>query len=157
MSYSAEDQFSMIKPELAFAIILTSNLAAPILALVAGRRWPHCRKTLHFLAVIWVVLSSYVCDRMTFTPDITTVDDSYDDLDQFIAVVAILLQQLAILMTYVAWFACSAFVKRQRHLKKKKDATCNKHMPFRHVLASSCWPMVASRSARTPSRVPSVR
>ncbi|MHC2457692.1 hypothetical protein ACVMIX_004333 [Rhizobium leguminosarum] len=30
----------MIKPELAFAIILTSNFAAPILALVAGRTWP---------------------------------------------------------------------------------------------------------------------
>ncbi|MBY3388513.1 hypothetical protein [Rhizobium laguerreae] len=109
----------MIKPELAFAIILMSNFAAPILALVAGRAWPHCRKTLHFLAVIWVVLSLYVCDRMTFTPDIATADDSYDDLDQFIAVVAILLQQLAILMTYVTWYVCSAFVKRQRASRRE--------------------------------------
>ncbi|MEH7905533.1 hypothetical protein V7794_30845 [Rhizobium laguerreae] len=109
----------MIKPELAFAIILASNFAAPILALVAGRKWPHCRKILHFLAVIWVALSLYVCDRMTFTPDITTVDDSYDDLDQFMAVIAILLQQLAILMTYVTWYVCSAIVKRQRAPRKE--------------------------------------
>ncbi|TBD43427.1 MULTISPECIES: hypothetical protein [Rhizobium] len=104
----------MIKPELAFAIVVMSNLAAPLVAFVAGRTWPHWRKPLHFLAVIWVVLSLYVCDRVTFTPDITDVGDSYDDLDQFIVVVAIFLQQLAILATYLAWYVCRAFVKRQR-------------------------------------------
>ena len=109
----------VIKPELAFAIIMMSNFAAPIGAFIAGRTWPLCRKTLHLLAVIWVVLSVYVCDRMTFTPNITTVDDSYDGLDQFIVVIAILLQQLAILVTYLAWYACSAFVKWQRASRKE--------------------------------------
>ncbi|UFW65782.1 hypothetical protein RlegWSM1455_07100 [Rhizobium laguerreae] len=104
----------MIKPELAFAIIFMSNFAAPLVAFVAGRTWPRCRKTVHFVAVIWVVLSVYVCDRVTFTPDITDVGDSYDGLDQFIAVVAILLQQLAILVTYLAWHVCRALVNRQR-------------------------------------------
>ncbi|WFT86829.1 hypothetical protein [Rhizobium leguminosarum] len=105
----------MIKPELAFAIIFMSNFAAPLVAFVAGHTWPRCRKTLHILAVIWIVLSVYVCDRVTFTPDITDVgDDSYGGLDQFIVVVAIFLQQLAILMTYLARYVCSAFVKRQR-------------------------------------------
>ncbi|MGO7802962.1 hypothetical protein ACC778_02615 [Rhizobium ruizarguesonis] len=104
----------MIKPELAFAIVVMSNFAAPLVAFVAGRTWPRCRKTVHFLAVIWIVLSVYLCDRVTFTPDITDVGDSYDDLDQFIVVVAIFLQQLAILATYLAWYVCRAFVKRQR-------------------------------------------
>ncbi|UIJ81755.1 hypothetical protein [Rhizobium leguminosarum] len=111
----------MIKPELAFAIILASNFAAPLLAFVAGRRWPHRRKTLHCLAVIWVVLSVYVCDRVTFKPDMTTVDDSYEpgEMLQFFVVVSVLLQQLAILTTYLAWFACSAFVKRQRASRRE--------------------------------------
>ncbi|MGO8149671.1 hypothetical protein AB9F36_07625 [Rhizobium leguminosarum] len=105
----------MIKPELALAIFFTSNLAAPLLAFIAGHTWPRCRKTLHILAVIWIVVSVYVCDRVTFTPDITDVgDDSYDGLDQFIVVVAIFLQQLAILATYLGWYVCSALVKRQR-------------------------------------------
>ncbi|TAT79484.1 hypothetical protein ELI56_15325 [Rhizobium ruizarguesonis] len=103
----------MIKPELAFAIILMSNFAAPILAFIAGRTWPRCRKTLYFLAVIWVVLSVYVCDRLTFTPDIADVGDA-SGLDQLIVVAALFLQQLAILVTYLAWYVCSAFVKRQR-------------------------------------------
>lgn len=60
----------MIKPELAFAIIMMSNFAAPIGAFIAGCTWPRWWKTLHSLAVIWVVLSVYVCDRMTFTPHI---------------------------------------------------------------------------------------
>ncbi|WP_327205772.1 hypothetical protein [Rhizobium beringeri] len=109
----------MIKPELAFAIIFMSNFAAPLVAFVAGRTWPRCRKTVHFVAVIWVVLSVYVCDRVTFTPDITDVGDSYDELDQFIVVVAILLQQLAILVTYLAWYVCRAFVKRQRASRRE--------------------------------------
>ncbi|TAY91921.1 hypothetical protein ELH85_01250 [Rhizobium ruizarguesonis] len=104
----------MVRPEIALAIIMMSNFAAPIGAFIAGRTWPHCRKTLHFFAVIWVVLSVYICYRMTFTPHITTVGDSYDGLDQFMVVVAILLQQLAILVTYLAWYVCSAFVKWQR-------------------------------------------
>jgi hypothetical protein len=103
----------MIKPELAFAIILMSNFAAPVVAFIAGRTWPRCRKTLHFLAVIWIVLSVYVCDRMTFTPDFADVgDDSYDGLDQFIVVVAILLQHLA-------WYVCRAFIKRQRASRRE--------------------------------------
>ncbi|MGO7279359.1 hypothetical protein ACCT18_29345 [Rhizobium ruizarguesonis] len=109
----------MIKPELAFAIIMMSNFAAPIGAFVAGRTWPRRRTTLHFLAVIWVVLSVYVCNRMMFTPEITTVDDSYDDFDQFLAVMAILLQQGAILMTYAIWYVCSAFIKWQRASRKE--------------------------------------
>ncbi|UIJ82959.1 hypothetical protein [Rhizobium leguminosarum] len=109
----------MIKPELAFAIIFMSNFAAPLVAFVAGRTWPRCRKTVHFVAVIWVVLSVYVCDRVTFTPDITDVGDSYDELDQFIVVVAILLQQLAILVTYLAWYVCRAIVKRQRASRRE--------------------------------------
>jgi len=106
----------MIRPELAFAIIFASNFAAPFLAFIAGRTWPHCRKTLHSLAVIWIVLSVYVCDRVTFTPDITDVGDSYepDEVKQVVVVVAVLLQQLIILVTYLAWYVCSAFVKRQR-------------------------------------------
>ncbi|UWM82453.1 MULTISPECIES: hypothetical protein [Rhizobium] len=110
----------MIKPELAFAIIFMSNFAAPLVAFIAGRTWPRCGKTLHFLAVIWVVLPVYLCDRVTFTPDIIDVgDDSYDGLDQFIVVVAILLQQLAILATYLVWYLCSAFVKRQRASRRE--------------------------------------
>ncbi len=66
-----------------------------------------------FLAVIWIVLSVYVCDRLTFTPDIADVGDA-SGLDQLIVVAAIFLQQLAILVTYLAWYVCSAFVKRQR-------------------------------------------
>ncbi|TBC89994.1 hypothetical protein ELH21_31090 (plasmid) [Rhizobium leguminosarum] len=111
----------MIKPELAFAIIFTSNFAAPLLAFVAGRTWPHYRKTLHFFAVIWIVLSEYICDRVTFTPEITNVGDSYepDEVNQFLVVVAILLQQLIILATYLAWYACRAFVKRQRASRRE--------------------------------------
>ncbi|MBY5413515.1 hypothetical protein HFO98_35045 [Rhizobium leguminosarum] len=110
----------MIKPELAFAIIMMSNFAAPLMAFIAGRTWPRCRKPLHFLAVIWIVLSVYVCDRLMFTPDIADVgDDSYDGLDQFIVVVAIFLQQLAILVTYLAWYVCSAFVNRQRASRRE--------------------------------------
>ncbi|MGO7689988.1 hypothetical protein ACC696_35840 [Rhizobium ruizarguesonis] len=110
----------MIKPELAFAIILTSNFAAPIVAFIAGRTWPRCRTTLHLLAVIWIVLSVYVCDRVTVTSDIADVgDDSYDGLDQFMVLIAIFLQQLAILVTYLAWYVCSAFVKRQRASRRE--------------------------------------
>ncbi|MBX5155007.1 hypothetical protein CO660_03645 [Rhizobium sp. L9] len=104
----------MIRPELAFAIIMMSNFAAPITAFLAGRTWPRCWKTLHILAVIWIVLSVYVCHRVTFTPDIRDVGDSYNGLDQFIVVVAIFLQQLIILATYLAWFVCRAIVKRLR-------------------------------------------
>lgn len=72
------------------------------------------------VAVIWVVLSVYVCDRVTFKPDIAAVgDDSYDGLDQFIVVVAIFLQQPAILVTYQAWYVCSAVVKRQRASRRE--------------------------------------
>ncbi|MGR9465902.1 hypothetical protein [Rhizobium leguminosarum] len=111
----------MIEPELAFAIFFTSNLAAPLLAFVAGRIWPHWRKTLHFFAVIWVVLSVYLCDRVTFTPDITTVDDSYepDEVNQFLVVVAVLLQQVIILATYLAWYVFRAFDQRQRASRRE--------------------------------------
>ncbi|TBF40443.1 hypothetical protein [Rhizobium leguminosarum] len=119
----------MIKPELAFAIILMSNFAAPISAFIAGRTWPRCRKTLHFLAVIWIVLSVYVCDRVTFTPDIADVgDDSYDGLDQFMVLIAIFLQQLAILVTYLAWYVCSAVLSGSGHLEEKQDPSCDKHI-----------------------------
>ncbi|MGR9156236.1 hypothetical protein [Rhizobium leguminosarum] len=107
----------MIKPELPFAIILMSNFAAPVVAFIAGRTWPRCRKTLHSLAVIWIILSVYVCDRVTFTPGIADVgDDSYEpgEVSQFVFVAAVLLQQLIILAAYPAWYACRAFVKRQR-------------------------------------------
>jgi len=116
-----KDQLSMIKPELAFVIIFTSNFAAPLLAFIAGRKWPSCRKTLHFLALVWIVLSVYVCDRVTFTPAMTTVDDSYepDEVKQFLAIVAVLLQQLAILVTYLAWYVCRAFVKRLRASRRE--------------------------------------
>ncbi len=111
----------MIKPELAFAIFFTSNLAVPLLAFIAGRTWPHWRKTLHFLAVIWIVLSAYLCDRVTFTPDVTTVGDTYepDEVNQFLVVVAVLLEQLLILAAYLAWYACRAFVKRQRASRRE--------------------------------------
>ncbi|WP_064709071.1 hypothetical protein [Rhizobium bangladeshense] len=104
----------MIRPELAFAVIMMSNFAAPIAAFIAGRRWPRWRKILHSLALIWIVLSVYVCHRVTFTPDIGDVGDSYNGLDQFIVVVAIFLQQLIIPATYLAWFVCRAIVKRLR-------------------------------------------
>ncbi|MBB4112778.1 hypothetical protein FHT80_002097 [Rhizobium sp. BK226] len=109
----------MIKPELAFAIKMMSNFAAPIGAFIAGRTWPRWRKALHFLAVTWVILSVYVCDRMTFTPDTSDAGDSYEGLNQFLVVLTVLSQQLAILMTYVAWYVCSAFVKRQRASRKE--------------------------------------
>ncbi len=111
----------MIKPELAFAIIFSSNFAAPLLAFIAGRTWPRCRKTLHFLAIIWIVLSVYLCHIVTFTPDIADVGDSYepDEVNQFLVVVAVFLQQLVILVTYLAWYVCRAFVKRQRASRRE--------------------------------------
>lgn len=110
----------MIKPELAFAIIFTSNFAAPLLAFLAGRKWPRCRKTFHFLAAIWIVLSVFVCDEVTFTP-MTTVEDSYEpsEVNQFLVVAAIFLQQLVILVTCIAWYVSSAFVKWQRASRKE--------------------------------------
>jgi len=112
----------MIKPELAFVIFFTSNLAAPLLAFIAGRIWPRRRKALHLLAVIWIVLSVDLCDRVTFIPDTTAVGDSYErgEVGQFLVVVAILLQQLVILATYLAWYAYSVFRKRQR--ASRRDA-----------------------------------
>ena len=109
----------MVRLEIAFAIMMMSNFAAPIGAFIAGRTLPRWRKTLHFLAVIWVILSVYVCDRMTFTPDTSDAGDSYEGLNQFLVVLAVLSQQLAILTTYVAWYVCSAFVKRQQASRKE--------------------------------------
>jgi hypothetical protein len=81
----------MIKPELAFVIFVASNFAAPLLAFIAGRRWPHRRMAFHFLAVIWIVLSVYVCHKVTFTPDRAAVDDSYEpeEVIQFLVVGAV--------------------------------------------------------------------
>ncbi|MDR9805534.1 hypothetical protein [Rhizobium hidalgonense] len=95
----------MISPEVGFIIFFTSNLTAPLLAFFAGRIWPGRRMALHILAVIWIVLSVYLCERLTFTPDTSTVDDSYepDEMLQFEVVVMILLQQLVILAAYAAF------------------------------------------------------
>ena len=105
----------MIKPELGFLIFFTINLAAPFLAFIAGRRWPHRRMAFHFLAVIWIVLSAYLCHKVTFTPDMTAVDDSYEpeEVMQFLVVVAVFFQQLLILAAYLVRYAyCAA---RKRH------------------------------------------
>jgi hypothetical protein len=105
----------MITPELGFLIFVTSNLAAPLLAFIAGRTWPHRRTAFHFLAVIWIVLSAYLCHKVTFTPDMTAVEDSYEpeDVMQFLVVVAVFLQQVIILTAYMVRYAyCAA---RKRH------------------------------------------
>jgi hypothetical protein len=106
---------SMIKPELAFLIFVTSNFAAPLLAFIAGRRWPHRRMAFHFLAAIWIVLSVYVCHKVTFTPDRAAVGDSYepDEVIQFLVVGAVFLQQIIILAAYLVREVYRAVKKRR--------------------------------------------
>ncbi len=107
----------MINPELAFVIFVASNFAAPLLAFIAGRRWPHRRMTFHFLAVIWIVLSVYVCHKVTFTPDRAAVDDSYEpeEVIQFLVVGAVFLQQMIILAAYL-------IREIYRTVKKRREA-----------------------------------
>ncbi len=93
----------MIMPELAFFIIFTSNLAAPLLAVVAGRKWPHRRKALHLWAVLWIILSIYMCYEVTVTPnmlgasDIDPNGEDYEGLDQLLVLVSIFVQQVLML------------------------------------------------------------
>lgn len=108
---------SMIKPELAFIIIFTSNLAAPLLAFIAGRKWPHRRKALHLWAVLWIILSIFICYEVTVTPNMLDASDvdpngeDYEGLDQFLVLVSIFLQQMLLLALYGVSFLYSTLRK----------------------------------------------
>ncbi|WP_259665082.1 hypothetical protein [Rhizobium bangladeshense] len=109
----------MIKPELAFAIIMMSNFAGSDRGFY---RWVHVAALVEDIAFFGGDLGRSVSIRMRqndVQATYRTVDGSYEGLDQFLVVVAILLQQLAILMTYVAWYVCREFVKRRRASRRE--------------------------------------
>ncbi|MBW9053471.1 hypothetical protein [Rhizobium mesosinicum] len=107
----------MIMPEFAFLIIFTSNLAAPLLAVVAGRKWPHHRKALHLWAVLWIIVSIFICYEVTVTPNMLGASDvdpngeDYEGLDQFLVLVSIVLQQVLMLAAYGISFLYSTVRK----------------------------------------------
>lgn len=110
----------MIGLELAFVIFFVSNLVAPALAFIAGRKWPGRRRMFHCLAMLWIVISIFICHKVTTTPAMIAAASSnpdgedYEGLGQFVMLLLILLQQVLMLGAYMAWYALFGGSKTSR-------------------------------------------